>query len=215
MIQANARHNNSETFLYQTHIIATPINPAPFGVAALTSRTTLVQEIPQSTAKRTPEQAKRARAAGIRTMAVVEVVTSELVAPSEPTPRRPLWLSNLDLAARNGYTPTIYFFRRPQDSSDGRLRADSCFSTHALRAALAAALVRFYPFAGRLRAAGRGGRAEIDCNAAGALLVVARSAAALEDFLHDFAPSKAMNDTFVPTYDSAGPDAPLLLLQVR
>ncbi|WVZ64990.1 hypothetical protein U9M48_014426 [Paspalum notatum var. saurae] len=145
-------------------------------------------------------------------MAVVEVVSSELVAPSEPTPRRALWLSNLDLAARNGYTPTVYFFRRPDGGGCDDHRPEF-FSADVLRAALARALVQFYPFAGRLRAGGLGGRAEIDCDAAGALFVIARSAAALDDF-EGFAPSKAMNDMFVPKYDSAGgPDAPLLLLQ--
>ncbi|KAJ1289721.1 hypothetical protein BS78_02G186100 [Paspalum vaginatum] len=143
-------------------------------------------------------------------MAAVEAVSSELVAPSEPTPRRALWLSNLDLAARNGYTPTVYFFRRPSGGCGDR--PPDFFSADVLRAALARALVQFYPFAGRLRA-GRGGRAEIDCNAAGSLFVAARSEAALDDF-EGFAPSKAMNDMFVPKYDSAGPDAPLLLLQV-
>ncbi|CAN6210742.1 unnamed protein product [Urochloa humidicola] len=141
-------------------------------------------------------------------MAVVEVVKSELVPPSEPTPRGALWLSNLDLAARNGYTPTVYFFRRPDDEP-----RQGFFSVDALRAALAAALVPFYPFAGRL-GAGRDGRAEIDCNGEGALFVVARSEAALDEFEDGFAPSKAMNDMFVPPYDAAGPAAPLLLLQV-
>ncbi|XP_062199402.1 hydroxycinnamoyltransferase 4-like [Phragmites australis] len=140
----------------------------------------------------------------------VEVVKSELVAPSEPTPRRALWLSNLDLAARNGYTPTVYFFRRPEVGGD-RPQPDF-FSADVLRAALAGALVPFYPFAGRL-GAGRDGRAEIDCNAEGALFVVARSSAALDEF-EGFAPSTAMCDLFVPTYDSAGPGAPLLMLQV-
>jgi shikimate O-hydroxycinnamoyltransferase len=37
--------------------------------------------------------------------------------------------------------------------------------------------------------------------------IVTWSAATLKDF-DDFAPSKAMNDTFVPKYDSVGPDAP-------
>jgi shikimate O-hydroxycinnamoyltransferase len=36
---------------------------------------------------------------------------------------------------------------------------------------------------------------------------IAWSAAKLTDF-DDFAPSKAMNDMFVPKYDSVGPDAP-------
>jgi shikimate O-hydroxycinnamoyltransferase len=37
--------------------------------------------------------------------------------------------------------------------------------------------------------------------------IVAWSMAMLKDF-DDIAPSKAMNDTFVPKYDSMGPDAP-------
>jgi hypothetical protein len=41
--------------------------------------------------------------------------------------------------------------------------------------------------------------------------IVACSTATLKEF-DDFAPSKAMNDTFVPKYDSVGPDAPLVLL---
>ncbi|VAI32722.1 unnamed protein product [Triticum turgidum subsp. durum] len=139
----------------------------------------------------------------------VQVVTSELVAPSEATPRRALWLSNLDLGARNGYSPTVYFFRAP-DRGDGK--AESFFSAGVLRAALARALVPFHPFAGRL-GAGRHGRAEIDCNDEGALFVVARSEAALDDF-EGFAPSKAMRDMFVPPYDNAGAGAPLLMLQV-
>ncbi|CAL5088304.1 unnamed protein product [Urochloa decumbens] len=143
-------------------------------------------------------------------MAVVEVVKSELVPPSEPTPRGALWLSNLDLAARNGYTPTVYFFRRPDG---GQLPPEGFFSAGVLRSALAAALVPFYPFAGRL-GVGRDGRAEVDCNGEGALFVVARSEAALDEFEDGFAPSKAMNDMFVPPYEAAGPDAPLLLLQV-
>ncbi|RLN33254.1 shikimate O-hydroxycinnamoyltransferase-like [Panicum miliaceum] len=142
----------------------------------------------------------------------VEVVTSALVPPSEPTPRGALWLSNLDLAARNGYTPTVYFFRRPDDGFCGGGGGDF-FSADVLRAALAAALVPFYPFAGRL-GAGPDGRAEVDCNAEGALFVVARSAAALDDVFEGFAPSEAMRDMFVPAYESAGPGAPLLLLQV-
>jgi shikimate O-hydroxycinnamoyltransferase len=142
----------------------------------------------------------------------VEVVESELVPPSEPTPRGALWLSNLDLAARNGYTPTVYFFRRPDDDGGQHPLRLGFFSADVLRAALADALVPFYPFAGRL-AAGRDGRAEIDCNSEGALFVVARSAAALDDF-EGFAPSTATRDRFVPAYEPAGAGTPLLLLQV-
>ncbi|KAM0866853.1 hypothetical protein ACQ4PT_042367 [Festuca glaucescens] len=140
----------------------------------------------------------------------VQVVTSELVVPSEPTPRRALWLSNLDLGARNGYSPTVYFFRAP---GGGGARPENSFSAGVHREPLGRALVPFHPFAGRLRA-GRDGRAEIDCNAVGALFVVARSDAELDGFEAGFAPSKAMRDMFVPPYDDAGADAPLLMLQV-
>jgi shikimate O-hydroxycinnamoyltransferase len=140
----------------------------------------------------------------------VEVVTSELVAPSEATRRGALWLSNLDLGARNGYSPTVYFFRAP---GGGGARPEAFFSAAVLRAALASALVPFHPFAGRLRAGCDDGRAEIDCNAEGALFVVARSDAELNDF-DGFAPSRAMCDMFVPLYDNAGADSPLLMLQV-
>ncbi|GJN29444.1 hypothetical protein PR202_gb17670 [Eleusine coracana subsp. coracana] len=44
-------------------------------------------------------------------MARVEVLTSELVIPADETPAESIWLSNLDLAARRGYTPTVYFYR--------------------------------------------------------------------------------------------------------
>lgn len=137
----------------------------------------------------------------------VEIVSSELVAPSESTPRRPLWLSNLDLGARNGYTPTVYFFRAPS-----RECRPDFFSADVLRAALARALVPFHPFAGRL-GEGRDGRPEIDCNAEGALFVVARCEATLNEF-EGFAPSTPMRDMFVPLYEEAGTGAPLLMLQV-
>ncbi|GJM98738.1 hypothetical protein PR202_ga15773 [Eleusine coracana subsp. coracana] len=142
-------------------------------------------------------------------MAEVEVVTSELVAPSEPTPRRALWLSNLDLSARNGYTPTVYFFRRGATGEED----DGFFSAEVLRAALARALVPFYPFAGSL-GTGPDGRAEIDCNDEGALFVVARSTAALDEYCEGFAPSTKMGDLFVPKSESADGRAPLLMLQV-
>lgn len=138
-------------------------------------------------------------------MVVVEVIKSELVAPSEATPKDPIWSSNLDLAARRGYTPTVYFYR-PNGDSD-------FFSEDVLKTALAKALVRFYPFAGRLGVSPVDGRVEISCTAEGALFVVARADAALDDF-NDFAPSTAMRDLFVPPACSPDPPCILLMLQV-
>jgi hypothetical protein len=42
---------------------------------------------------------------------MVELLTTELVVPAEETPAGAVWLSNLDLSARRGYTPTVYFYR--------------------------------------------------------------------------------------------------------
>ncbi|XP_072981149.1 hydroxycinnamoyltransferase 4-like [Typha angustifolia] len=135
---------------------------------------------------------------------MVEVVKSEFVVPSEETPKHGLWVSNLDLAARRGYTPTVYFYR-PNGEPD-------FFSIDVLKAALAKALVLFYPFAGRL-GVDSNGRIEINCNGEGALFVVARSDSTLDDFT-DFTPSAEMRDVFVPAADSADPPCVLLMLQV-
>ncbi|KAK1686658.1 hypothetical protein QYE76_047506 [Lolium multiflorum] len=91
-------------------------------------------------------------------MAGINVISWELVRPSEATPHGPFWLSNLDLGVWSGYSPMIYLFRPlgvgcPADF----------FSADILRTALSRALVPFYPLAGRLGMA-PDGRLEIDCS---------------------------------------------------
>lgn len=84
----------------------------------------------------------------------VKVVECCMVTPSEETPRRGLWLSPLDLMMVNrGHTPTVYFYRSASD--------DGFFDVARLKAAMAKALVPFYPLAGRLGVDGDG-RPEID-----------------------------------------------------
>ncbi|CAM0952868.1 unnamed protein product [Alopecurus aequalis] len=137
----------------------------------------------------------------------INIIGSELVKPSEATPQSPVWLSNLDLGARNSYMPMIYMFRTNIDFVQG------FFSVDVLRKALARALVPFYPLAGRLSMA-LDGRVEIDCNAEGAVFIVAHSDVVLDD-TECFVPSKATCDMFVPPYEKeAGAGSPLLLLQV-
>ncbi|KAM0840336.1 hypothetical protein ACQ4PT_059739 [Festuca glaucescens] len=141
-------------------------------------------------------------------MAGINVISSELVRPSEATLHGPFWLSNLDLSVRSGYSPMIYLFR-PLG-----VGCPDFFSADILRTALARALVPFYPLAGRLTGMAPNGRVEIDCSGQGAVFVVARSDAVLED-LEGFAPSKAMCDMFVPPSEEVvGAGTPLLLLQV-
>ncbi|CAM0958436.1 unnamed protein product [Alopecurus aequalis] len=136
----------------------------------------------------------------------VEVVESTLVAPSEETPRLGLWLSNLDLAAPMSHTPLVYYY--PAAGSE------EFFSPCRLKAALARALVLFYPLAGRL-AMDEGGRLQIDCNGEGALFVVARADCPGEDHFGKYVPSPELSRMFVPLAPSGDmPSCPMAMFQV-
>jgi shikimate O-hydroxycinnamoyltransferase len=138
----------------------------------------------------------------------VEVLNSTLVAPSEETPRTGLWLSNLDLAGHRSHTPLVYYYPAPTPGSkDG---ADF-FSPDRLRAALARALVPFYPLAGRLDV-DEGGRLQINCNGEGALFVVARADFTGEDLFQNYEPSPEVRRMFVPSASSS--EDPLAVFQV-
>ncbi|OAY73091.1 Shikimate O-hydroxycinnamoyltransferase [Ananas comosus] len=135
-----------------------------------------------------------------------EVFESCVVGPSEETPRHALWVSNLDLVAARGFTPTVYFYRSGPAGPAGEAVA-------ALKAALGRALVRFYPLAGRL-GTDRSGRVRIECTGEGAAFSAARSDSTADEFARDFAPSPDLRRRFVPPADSADPPCPLLMLQV-
>nr|BCY27076.1 hydroxycinnamoyl-CoA:quinate hydroxycinnamoyltransferase [Bambusa multiplex]BCY27077.1 hydroxycinnamoyl-CoA:quinate hydroxycinnamoyltransferase [Bambusa multiplex] len=137
----------------------------------------------------------------------VEVVESALVAPSEETPRRGLWLSNLDLAVPKTHTPLVYYYPAPAQGGE------DFFSPERLRAALARALVLFYPLAGRL-GVDAGGRLQIDCNGEGALFVVARADFAGEDLFVDYEPSPEVRRMFVPFAPSGEPPCHMAMFQV-
>ncbi|CAM0885475.1 unnamed protein product [Alopecurus aequalis] len=117
----------------------------------------------------------------------VKVVEWCMVTPSEGTPRRRLWLSPLDhLLVNRGHTPTVYFYRSDSGAA--------VFDVARLKAAMAKALVTFYPLAGRFGH----GQAEIDCDGQGALFVVARSGGlAVADFT-SCKPSSELRRLFVP-----------------
>ncbi|XP_044415224.1 putrescine hydroxycinnamoyltransferase 1-like [Triticum aestivum] len=121
----------------------------------------------------------------------VKVVECCMVTPSEETPRCRLWLSPLDLMMVNrGHTPIVYFYRSASVSDDG------FFEVARLKAAMAKALVPFYPLAGRLGVDGDG-RPEIDCTGQGARFVVARSELATADFSAR-QPSPELRRLFIP-----------------
>lgn len=133
----------------------------------------------------------------------VQVVDSSFVAPSEPTPRKGLWLSPIDLIAPRGHTPTVYFYH----SDDG---AADYFDIDRLKASLTKALVAFYPLAGRLDI-DNNGRMQINCNGGGALFVVARADLKVDDF-NEFKPSPELRRMFVPRIE---PVSVMLGAQVR
>lgn len=142
----------------------------------------------------------------------VEVLTSELVVPAEPTPGGSIWLSNLDLAGRRGYTPTVYFFR-PNNGSDES--TEGFFSPEAMKASLARALVAFYPLAGRLGLDAASGRVQVDCTAEGVVFATARCQDySLEDLMNEFVPCDAMRDLLVPPTPPPNPPCALLFVQV-
>ncbi|BAF18917.1 hydroxycinnamoyltransferase 4 [Oryza sativa Japonica Group] len=143
-------------------------------------------------------------------MATVDVLTSEVVVPAGETPAGAVWLSNLDLAARRGYTPTVFFYRH--NGEPGFFAAD------AMRDSLARALVAFYPVAGRLGLDGDG-RVQVDCTGEGVVFATARSGHyALDDLMGEFVPCDEMRDLFVPAAPAAASCCPrggaLLLVQV-
>ncbi|KAE8790140.1 shikimate O-hydroxycinnamoyltransferase-like [Hordeum vulgare] len=139
-------------------------------------------------------------------MAMVEVLSSELVVPAEPTPGGSIWLSNLDLAGRRGYTPTVYFFRPNGDPG--------FFAADAMKDSLARALVAFYPLAGRLGLDGSG-RVQVDCTGEGVVFVTAHSEHyALEELMNEFVPCGEMRDLLVPPTPAPNPPCALLFVQI-
>jgi shikimate O-hydroxycinnamoyltransferase len=135
----------------------------------------------------------------------VEVLTSEVVVPAEETPAGSIWLSNLDIAARRGYTPTVYFFRPNGDPG--------FFAADVVKGSLARALAAFYPLAGRLGLDGTG-RVQVDCTGEGAVFVTARSDYALDDLMREFVPCREMRDLLVPPTPAPNPPCALLFVQV-
>jgi hypothetical protein len=101
----------------------------------------------------------------------------QLVSLARPTPRETKALSDIDdQHALRYYETVVGFFRCCQGQSNG---PDD--PAEAVRAALAEALVYYYPVAGRLRE-DAGGRLEVDCTAEGVVFVEADADVRLEDF---------------------------------
>ncbi|CAN6237722.1 unnamed protein product [Urochloa humidicola] len=106
-----------------------------------------------------------------------------LVAPARPTPHETKTLSDMDDHPGNrAYVPLLEFFaiRDAAATGDGRRRGPPEDPAAAVEAALAEALVYYYPVAGRMREAA-GGKLAVDCNAEGVAFADADTAVRLED----------------------------------
>ena len=101
----------------------------------------------------------------------------ELVSPARPTPPETKALSDLDDQRTLRYYETVIAFFRSRPGSGYRPNDPA----KAIKAALAEALVYYYPIAGRLREAA-GGRLVVDCTAEGVLFVEADADVGLEQF---------------------------------
>ncbi|XP_047078368.1 acyl transferase 1-like [Lolium rigidum] len=101
---------------------------------------------------------------------------AQVVAPARPTPRETKALSDMDdCTYLRHYIGAILFFRPV------RREPAATDPAEAIRAALAEALVHYYPLAGRLREM-PGGRLAVECTAQGAVFVDADADVRLEDF---------------------------------
>uniref|UniRef100_A0A0E0KSK9 Uncharacterized protein n=1 Tax=Oryza punctata TaxID=4537 RepID=A0A0E0KSK9_ORYPU len=99
----------------------------------------------------------------------------ELVAPAGPTPRGLRRLSDIDdQGSFRFYRSIIYFYR-----SDGRRGVGDPATV--IRDALAAALVHYYPIAGRIREL-PGGKLVVDCTGEGVSFVEADADVSLDEF---------------------------------
>ncbi|KAI4357047.1 hypothetical protein L6164_001022 [Bauhinia variegata] len=116
---------------------------------------------------------------------MVTVKCSYTVLPSEPTPKGPFWLSDIDQPAPWTHVPTIYIYKPNQNLDDFVER---------MRESLSKILVHYYPLAGQLRWTEHS-RLELDCNEKGATLLVAESPKTLDEY-GNFEPNHTITELF-------------------
>uniref|UniRef100_A0A0D9XH82 Uncharacterized protein n=1 Tax=Leersia perrieri TaxID=77586 RepID=A0A0D9XH82_9ORYZ len=107
----------------------------------------------------------------------------EMVTPARATPRETKSLSDMDdHPGHLVYIPLLEFFRRREAAAAACLRAPEDYddTAKAVKAALAEALVWYYPIAGRLREIA-GGKLVVDCTAEGVAFVEADADVRLEE----------------------------------
>ncbi|GAY51224.1 hypothetical protein CUMW_132610 [Citrus unshiu] len=137
----------------------------------------------------------------------IHVKESTIIRPAHETPKHCLKNSELDLLVPSIHVPGVYFYRRPNNSSD-------FFEAGLLKEALSKVLVPYYPMAGRLGRAENGKFTDINCNGEGVLFMEAETTCVIDD-LGDFE-SNTILLKLVPNVDSTKDisSCPLLVTQV-
>ena len=131
-----------------------------------------------------------------------------LVAPSLPTPREFLYLSNIDdQPTLRFHAPVIQFYRfNPSKKGEDPARV--------IREGLAKILVFYYPFAGRVREA-PAGKLVVECTGEGVLFAEADADVVLEE-LGDLQPSFPFwKDFYYLSGSQTITNSPVLFIQVN
>ena len=136
----------------------------------------------------------------------------ELVRPARPTPVETKALSDLDDQwSLRFYESIVGFFRAPPGEAPRLGKV-----ARGIKAAVAAALVYYYPMAGRLRKLPGGNRLAVDCTGEGVAFVEASADVRLQDLGQPLVPPYPCVEEFLgdcgDTRDVLG--KPLLFLQV-
>ncbi|KAL7145691.1 hypothetical protein ABFS83_07G104000 [Erythranthe nasuta] len=134
---------------------------------------------------------------------------SSLIFPYKETPKKSIFLSNIDQIL-NYNIPTAHFFKANPDFPPETV-------AERLRTALEKVLVPYDFMAGRLKLNRELGRLEMDCNAAGAGFVVAKSDVSLDEIGENLVcPNLGYRQLAVQRLDNLPPevDQPLCVFQV-
>lgn len=140
---------------------------------------------------------------------VVNVLRKSVVKPDKETPKEKVWLSNIDLvSAFMTYTPIIYVYRYPQQSS----ATEEFFPFDGIKASLAKTLSVFHIYAGKLDY-DETGRPEIHCTGDGVEFFEAACDLSIEEF-GELIPGQELEDLLVPRNTSQQPPYMLVRYQV-
>jgi hypothetical protein len=149
----------------------------------------------------------------------IDRLAARRVVPAEPTPTGPLRLSWLDrYPTQMALIESLHVFKAAPDRPATKTGSTDAAASPArtIERALARALVRYYPLAGRLVLSESGAQQAVDCSNAGVWFTEAEAACTLEDVDYLEAPLMVPKDELLPpTPAGDGEDERALVLLVQ